>query len=432
MVGKLFLYWISLSFWSHAPKSMVRRMQIRRFNSIYSFARKESKFYSDLYAKSNVLGRVDNLDDIKTLPIVSKEQMRQVGFDSVIPPKYDRSQLVYCTTSGSTGTPFDIAYTKYSNLTGYVRVYYIMKKAAHYSPFKKMTILSKYEKNKEFNVEKNVSYIKILQDRIGLFSRQLVSISDSPKSIYSQIKKYGPHILYSSSSAVDYLANYLETNGLELSIPAIVLIAEPLSQSQFTKFKKVFHSTIIDIYGALESPSLGYEVDKEGVFHLFPNSALVETIDVKETEFGKKGTIVVTNLINQCQPFIRYNLNDFVDVDDDAVDDITIGHIVGRVNNVLTLPDGRPVFYFCISKRYMDFHKALQYKFLQVGGGPITMQILPNPEYTLSEIEKEAKHLWNLSYCEYPLNIEFVNHFDVDAKTGKFKVIDHIESNRVN
>lgn len=399
-------------------------MQIRRFSRLFKYARENSRFYANYYSGCPKNLSFSKREDLKSIPIVSKNELRQAGLSTVIPNNFDKSSLVYCTTSGSTGAPFDLAYSKYSNLTAYARVFYIMRKAAHYSPFKKMTVLSKYDRDKEFNVEKNISFVKKVQNKFGIFSRQLISVFDSPQSIYDQIKQYSPYLLYSSSSAVEILANYLEENGLELNIPAIVLIAEPLSLAQFQKFQKIFHATVVDIYGAKESPSLGYEVNKEGIFHLFPNSALVEVVDIKKTEFGEKGILVVTNLINKCQPFIRYNLNDFIDAESGSDPVRTIGHVVGRVSDILSLPDGRKVFHYCISQRYIDFHKALQYKFVQVGDGPIKMQVLPNPSFSLHEIEQDAKERWNISYSDYPLTVEFVDYFDIDSNTGKFKVIE--------
>lgn len=426
---RLIAYWLSLHFWASASSSRIRKMQIRKFGKIYSFARKESVYYHSAYSKLDSNIKLDSWEKISSIPIVEKQDLRSAGLENVIPTRFNKEKLVYCTTSGSTGQPFQLAYTKYANLTAYLRVFYIMRRVAHYTPMKRMTLLSKYEEGKEFNVEKNLNVVKHVQRKINFFSRQLVNVFDDPHTIYEKISSYNPYILYSSSSAVDVLANYISDNGYSMHIPYIILIAEPVSKIQYEKYRHIFGATIINVYGAQEVPTIGYEVNMEGIFHLFPNSCLVEFADISNTEYGKKGKLIVTNLINKAQPFVRYNLNDFTDIIEDVdFGSKFIGQVVGRVSDVLTLPDGGSVFHYCISELFIDFKCALQYKFIQINDGLIKVLILPDSHYSDEEVISEAKKRWATKYNDYPLTVEIVNHFDIDEKTGKFKVIERIRT----
>lgn len=430
MILRLLIYYLSLFYWSFCSSEKIRKMQLRKFREIFEYAREHSPFYRAIYTQAGVMDlKIKSWGDVEKIPIIDKALMRKYGFEATL--AMDKDGLVQCSTSGSTGEPFKLAYTKYANLTAYLRMYYVMHRVAGYTPFRKMTLLSKYEVNEIFKVEKNVGIIARLQKKCSLFSRQIISVFESPEKIVAKLRDYNPYILYSSSSAVEIVANYLIRNNETLLIPYIVLIAEPVSKEQYEKFTHCMNANVVDVYGAKESPSLGYELNKSGEFTLFPNSNVFEFINRYDSEYGEKGTVVITNLINKAQPFIRYNLQDYADILSDSDFGIKkIGPIVGRLSDVLTLPDGSQLFHYCISQCFIDFHYAMQYKFLQVGSNPIVMQILPSPQYDQNIIREEAIKRWNKKYPMFPLSVEFVDKFDVDGKTGKFKVIEHLRGGR--
>lgn len=428
---KLIRYVFSLLYWNHQSVEKIRKMQLQKFKKMFEYAREYSPFYKELYSKAGIMDfEIKTWEDVNKVPIIDKEMMRKYQLSDTMTCPLETKGIVHCSTSGSTGQPFELAYSSFANNVAYIRVFYVMWKTFHYNPLKKMVILSKYEENEEFKIEKNLSLIKKLQKALGLFPRKIISVYKERQEIVDEIRKSKPFVLYSSSSAVEIIANFVIETNQSLTIPNIVLIAEPLSKSQFEKFRKTFNTNnIVDIYGAKESPSLGYEVNKEGVFHLFPQSNLFEFIDIQKTENGNQGTTVITNLINNVQPFIRYNLKDYSLIKNcDGMGTTVIGPIEGRISDILSFPDGNKLFHYGISQRFIDFHMAAQYKFIQINNGPIKMQILPMQGFSNEEVKKEAMRRWNLSYSKYGLEIEIVDHFEIDKKTGKFKVIEHIYS----
>lgn len=428
MILRLIQYFISLIYWQRQPVEKIKDMQLKKFKEVFEFAREKSPFYRELYTKAGVMDLdIKTWDDVEKIPIVDKELLKKHGIDRMATTQLNASGIVRCSTSGSTGEPFQLAYSTFANLSAYIRVLYIMWKTVGYTPFKKMVLLSKYEKDESFKVEKNVSILNKVQKTLGLFSREIISVYEDREVIAGKLIAVKPDILYSSSSAVEIVANYLLETNQSIHIPSIVLIAEPLSKSQYQKFSDVFGAKVVDIYGAKESPSIGYEVNKEGCFRLFPNSNFTEFLDIHKTADGNKGTIVVTNLINKIQPFIRYNLKDYADIiQREGFGTKFIGPIVGRLSDILTFPDGNKLFHYGISQRFIDFHLAAQYKFMQVDDGPIIMQILPKTGVEEYKVIEEARSRWNQSYSQYELSIEIVDKFEIDKKTGKFKVIDHI------
>lgn len=427
IILQIIRYYFSIIFWKTQSKERIKRMQLRRFKEIFEYAREKCPFYREIYTKAGVLDLdIKTWDDVEKIPIVDKELMRKYSFDMLTTCDTNSKNVVTCYTSGSTGEPFRLAYSKFANTAAYFRVLYVMLKVAKYNPLKKITLLSKYDYNDKFKVENNISILKKVQDYFGLFKRDIISIFESPRVIVYKLLESKPYILYSSSSAVELAANYVIENKIKIHIPYIFLIAEPLSDEQYNKFKNCFNANVIDIYGAKESPSLGYEINKNGYYRLFPNSNIFEFIDIHSTEVGEKGTVVVTNIINKVQPFVRYNLKDYADINNDYEFGITkLGHIMGRISDILTFPDGTKLFHYCISQLYIDFNYAQRYKFLQIGNGPIEMHIVPNKDVDRDIIIEDALKRWKKKYNHYDLIVKIVDNLPIDSKTGKFKVIEH-------
>lgn len=175
----------------------------------------------------------------------------------------------------------------------------------------------------------------------------------------------------------------------------------------------------------MESPSISYDVNRSGKSIIFTNSCLIEYVDRYDGQQGKEGSVVVTSLINKVMPFVRYNLKDYGPILDDVdFPNKVMGHITGRVDDILSFPDGSCFFHHQAHEMFMNFHECLQFKFLQIGDGPITLQLLPNPNYDKDYIIKKARERWNKRFSNKPLEIEMVDHFEIDKKTGKFKNIE--------
>lgn len=427
IILKLIRYFFSILYWNLQSTEKIRKMQLLKFKKIFEYAREKSPFYRDIYTKAGVMDlEIKSWEDVEKVPIVDKDIMRQYSFEMLTTCDTNNNDVVTCSTSGSTGEPFKLAYSKFANTAAYFRVLYVMWKVAKYNPLKKITLLSKYDYNDKFKVENNIGILHKVQNYLGLFKRDIVSIFETPKVIVEKLLESKPYILYSSSSAVDIAANYIIENNIKIHIPYILLIAEPVSEEQYYKFRKCFNANIIDIYGAQESPTIGFDVNKRGCFHLFPNSSIIEFINCQETENGRKGTIVVTNTINTVQPFIRYNLKDYADVINKKEFGVTeIGPIVGRLSDVLTFPDGSKLFHYCISQLYGNFHEAKQYKLYQNALEPIELHIVPNKDIEDEVVIKEALRRWNTKYPQYDIVIKIVDNLPIDPKTGKFKVIEH-------
>ena len=127
-------------------------------------------------------------------------------------------------------------------------------------------------------------------------------------------------------------------------------------------------------------------------------------------------------------PFIRYDVGDYVGVwDNDVFPLKKIGKVYGRFDDILDLGDGNTLSYHQTYQLFRGFHEVEQYKFIQTPEKEIILQFKINSNYNKEEVINNAKNIWAKYYPQKALKIEIVDKFEIDKKTGKFKVLEKLK-----
>lgn len=307
--------------------------------------------------------------------------------------------------------------------------FYALRKIAKYSPLKKITLITRYEEDDNFQVEGDLSLIKKLQRYFGIFSREIISIYSNPDEIIKKLILNKPYIVWSTPSVMEIVANRLAEKNITLNIPYLYFTSEHLNNIQYEKFKKFISNNIIDIYGSMESPCLGFEFNKSGKRIVYPNSNLFELINYRMYEEKTFGEVVITNLLNYSMPIIRYDLKDLCEIkDDNNIPHKYIYSIIGRIDDILSFPDGTQFVHHQAYEMFMDFEECEQYKFIQIEDQDIILQLKPNKKYNIKDVEFKAMERWNKRFSKYSLKIEFVEKFEINPITGKYKNIEKLKN----
>lgn len=358
MIPKLLLYYLSLHYWNWEKIRLesIKKMQINKFSKVFEYAKQHSKFYSELYSSHGIIDmKIQSWEDVQKVPVINKAILKAYGINDILTCKID-SNINLHTTSGSSGEPLKLYFDKFSDYTAHIRVLFALRKTAKYNPFKKITLVTRNEEGDNFQIERDISLLKQLQIKLQLFQREILSIYSEPEYVVRRISMSKPDILWSTPSVMEIIVDYLTDNRISLDIPYLILMAEQLNQRQFIKFQKHISKRIIDVYGCMESPCLGFELNKSGKRTVYPNSNLFEIkneIDFDNTQFGK---IIITNLINLTMPIIRYDLGDLCELSsDENVPRKYLSPIIGRMNDILEFPDGK---FFLFHQAYAHVRQS--------------------------------------------------------------------------
>ncbi|HPW65755.1 MAG TPA: hypothetical protein PLY32_00130 [Salinivirgaceae bacterium] len=428
MIYNLIKYYFSLHYWQRASLESVKKMQLKKFREIFEYARENSKFYRELYTKHGVMDlKIKSFEDIKKIPIVTKLMFKEYESRDIVTCEIDNKVNLH-TTSGSSGEPLKVYFDKFADYSSHTRVFFALRKIASYNPFKKIMLITRYEESDNFQVESDLSILKKMQNFFGLFNREIISIYRDVDYMIERISKSKPYILWSTPSVIEIVANRLAEKGISLNIPYLYFTSEHFNQIQFEKFKKYISDNIIDIYGSMESPCLGFELNKSGERTVYPNSNLFEIINERDFGGQRVGDVIITNLINYTMPIIRYDLKDLCEIKEDKnIPHKYISPIIGRIDDILQFPDGKQFVHHHAHEMFMDFEECEQFKFLQKDNGPIVLQLKPNKRFSNDFIKEKAYQRWNKRFSQYILEIEFVEKFEINPTTGKFKNIEKIK-----
>lgn len=422
VIIKLIKYFFSTLYWSLQSKERISKMQLNKFKNIFEYARENSQFYREIYTRAGVLDLdIKSWDDIEKVPIVSKDDMRQYELSNIITTENINTCNIH-STSGSSGTPFRIAYSKYEDYTGHVRLLFLLLKNG-YSPFKRLLLITKNKPNEKTDIEKDINLITRMRRFLGLFNSEVISIYETADKIISKIEEYKPYLLWTTPSSAYIIAKTLKKQNKKLNVPLLLLISENLPDEHAQLCKEFLCINYIDHYGCMEAPTMGYSKNNSMTKEIFSSFVFLEVLNKRKVDNYEVGDLILTNLLFKNMPFIRYNIGDFIEIlQDDTFLNKRIGRIYGRINDIIKI-ENEEIFHMKLSQIYRGYIKLEQYK-LVLDRKRLELHVKVSDKYNEEEVLKETEQMWYNTYPNINISVISKEDFEIDKKTGKFKVIE--------
>lgn len=146
--------------------------------------------------------------------------------------------------------------------------------------------------------------------------------SDPQKTIKA-IKDMNVNVLFTSPSYIMHLAEICKKHNLvigkDINLRTIWLTGEGCSDSFRKRIEKIFKCSAYFYYGSLEAGPIGIECDEKNGYHITSGHVYVEIVDKntnKVLEPGEIGEIVITTLLREGMPLIRYKTQDMGYIED--------------------------------------------------------------------------------------------------------------------
>ncbi len=289
-----FLY--NSQFW---PIKKLQKVQLKKTQQLIKDAYQFVPFYRFWFDSHGINPKdIRNLEDIKFIPPVSKTDFKQFNLDYVTDRNIDRSRYFGISTSGSTHEPFKFFLDK------------------QYDPLRQ-AIFRRFLKwcNIPFNNKKILIADPELFHRIsGDLNISIFDLLNKPRQIIDEIKKFNGDVLIGYASGLQELAMTSLKNDISMKFSKIVSFAEQLSENSRYFFEKTFHGEVYNFYGAAEFGIIGQECALHDGFHINEEGLIVEVEPSADFENGY-GEVVITSLMNEVMPFIRYYIGDLGHID---------------------------------------------------------------------------------------------------------------------
>lgn len=342
----------------HESAHRIHTSQLQKLNAVITKAVQDVPFYRSRKSEYLLGDQKLDMEKLKQLPLLKKQVVKENSHLFIS----DRARLISTfdgRTSGTTGTPLTIK-TSYDALR---RTWAAMERLRFWggvSRFHRRASLT----GKLFvptNVRQQDAFWRY--DWIG--KRILLSVYHLNEQTVPQyikaISRFKPAFIDGYPSAMHFLAKYLMEHPSERvsSLVAAFPTAETLTREVRADISAGLNVQVYNQYGSTELSCHAGECNY-GTMHISPEIGIVELLDDngQEAKPGEVGNIVVTGLVNDAMPLIRYQIGDMAVVPLQKRTCIclrrfpVIGEIVGRSDDLIRTPDGRrlPIMNYHVFK----------------------------------------------------------------------------------
>lgn len=258
-----------------------------------------------------------------------------------------------------------------------------------------------------------------------LFSSYHMSKSNL-KHYYDELVRVRPEEIIGYPSSLFTLAKHILASGLkEIRPQAVFTTAETLLASQRAVIEEAFERNVTDQYGCTEMALFVSQCEK-GTYHVHPEHGIVEVMDANGNPLppGEEGEAVCTGFVNYAMPLIRYRLGDRLKL---GAERCACGRcfpvveeILGRVDDILTTPDGRPLGR--LDPVFKGMRGIFETQIVQTAADKLVLRMVTDPsfsEHNRAELLYEVqKRTGNDMFIE----IDVVDEIPKD-KNGKFRSV---------
>jgi phenylacetate-CoA ligase len=297
-------------FWDKKNETMkpadLQDLQLRRLKKTLHQVQNVEFYRNRLNSTGLKNTAIKTLDDIQKIPFTKKQDLRDgypFGFFAVPLKKIVRIH----TTSGTTGKPTVVGYTKgdldtWANL---IARNMTMIGIGENDVFQNMVNYGMFTGGLGFHYGAEKIGMTVIPSATGNTRRQIEMIRD-----------FGVTTIHCTPSYAMHLSEVAEEMDVTLdSLKTGIFGAEPWSETMRHTLEARLGVTAYDSYGLSElfGPGVAFECPERDGLHIWHDSYLVEIIDPKTGERlsdGERGELVVTPLVKEAMPLLRYRTGD--------------------------------------------------------------------------------------------------------------------------
>lgn len=340
--------------------SDLNQLQLERLQATLNRVYRNVAFYKHSFDNQNVnIEKIKSVQDLRHLPFTTKENLREsYPYDMFAVPLRDVVRIH--STSGTTGTPIVVGYTRndiniWSSLVARVLT------AAGITSQDFVQIAFRYGL---FTGGFGFHYGA---EKIG--ASVIPSSAEDVRKQITIIKDYKTTSLISTPGYALHIAVLLEEQNIhpeELFLKSGIFGAEPWSESLRAQIEEKLHIDAYDNYGLSEimGPGVSFECSEKKGLHVNEDHFIVEIIDAETQEplgFDEEGELVFTTITKQGFPLVRYRTGDISSLVEEPCACgrtlVRMNRISGRTDDMMIV-EGNNIFPMQIEQILLDMEGA--------------------------------------------------------------------------
>ena len=403
----------------------LRAQQERQLSILLSHAAATAPYYGERLAAAGVRpGKSLTAETWARIPLLRREDIQQSGtaLHSKAVPEAHRP-LHEIATSGSTGKPVEVMGTKITRLF-----------------WDAVTLRDHLWHRREFGTK--LAAIRSFPDGKALYPRGArgrnwgasagssyppgpsagLAITTTAKQQAEWLRRQRPAYLLTFPSALGDLIRYCQDNGVAFpGLREVRTISEAVDIDLRTACREILGVPLTDVYSTQETGYLALQCPDHPHYHVQSESVFLEVLDEagRACVPGETGRVVVTPLHNFAMPLIRYEIGDFAEVGllcpcGRGLPILT--RILGRVRNMVTLPNGERYWPSMTAGRYAAIAPIRQTQMVQKSLELIEVKLVTDRPLTAEE-ERRLRELIH-TRIRHPFQITFTYHDEIPRGPG--------------
>jgi len=372
----------------HWTQDEIRRYQEDKLRALVSYCWENVPFY-----RSHWNGCIDDpraiqtLDDLKLLPLLSKDHVRE-HHDALLStdPSVKSSPA---RTGGSTGRPIAFRMTDTDEQLSWGQMYVGWSWAG-------------YRIGDPFLVVGGESVGAGLGDRRSfkdkVMNRWITSGSnltlERTRALTQSPQFQRLRLIYGYPNSIRELCEYLDQLGTRpRALKGVICTAEVMRPEVRERIEQVLGVKVLDQYGLNDGGLHACEGPEQDGLHLSFHRGILEILDDDGRaihEAGRPGRAIATLFSNPAMPFVRYETGDRVhwhsrEPAASGVGWPRIGPVDGRTGDVLHFPGGRkvPMPGLTLVMRWIEGLDS--YQFIQTDADQVTVRLNRGPGFSWDE-----------------------------------------------
>ncbi|WP_427173842.1 phenylacetate--CoA ligase family protein [Arthrobacter sp. 92] len=432
----------------------IGRLQQARLAELVEFARRASPYYRRLYREVP-----DTITDPRQLPPAAKRELMEHFDEWVTDPHITlaklksellsdpsklgllyRGKYLVATTSGTTGEPAVLVHDRTSWMVVSV-VVRIRERRTLIRAGEIVAILRRGLRGAALVAGgghfAGVVMTEYARRRSPLIARRLrvFSVLRPLPELVAELNGFKPTVLYGYPSAMLQLAGEQKTGHLRIRPVLAISSGESLSDHGRAEIEAVLGCRVTERYLSSEVPALTSRC-REGSFHVNSDWFLVEPVDQNHQPVPAgvtSHTVLVTNLANRVQPFIRYDLGDRIEM---AVDPCPCGspfpvvRVEGRAGEALAFQtaDGREATVLPLALVTVVEETAGVRRFQAIRTGPSSLTVRletwpdADPDAVRASVRERLAGFLATQGCD-AVDVQFAEELPRPDRSGKFRQV---------
>jgi len=416
----------------------IKKIQQKRIKKLVRYAKNNSEYFKELYKNvkddfnledlptTNKIDLMNNFDIFITDKNINMNRILEFTSDiDNVGRMIDNKYLIF-KTSGSTGNPVVVLYDK-KNID-------VASSVAAFRTFARKKDFKAFMKNgkRTAGVFANYGFYlacgmsRYLELKLKKNNKITIDVNSKEEKIIKELNEFNPSMLSGYPSNLSLLSNFKE---LTIKPDVIITGGELLTDEIREKLEKKFNCYVQTHYSCTEAGEIACECSERHL-HINEDWIILEPVDKNNKVIGYdklSDKVLITNLSNYIEPFIRYELTDRVIVHSEKCKCGKNTHwleIEGRTDDILEFENDSMIAPMSFYKILEEIEGITRFQLIQRSNKKLELRLISDKK---EEVFKKAKN--ELTNFLNSKNIFDVEIFLADDKpqankiSGKFNHI---------